>query len=80
MDSINIDSIHPQNKHLAQLINDLAEILSRESMSLYKEFVNEICTCTRTCTPNNNTRTPETENMILRNLYTKLLDCLRQII
>jgi hypothetical protein len=70
MSIVNLDVITPNNLRLAKTINDLAEILMRES-SLHIEYINE------------NLKYMENKEMtqldILNKLYTNLLDKLKKV-
>jgi len=45
MSTINIDSIHVDNHRIARVINDLGELLMREDLKLYNDFIIKLLGC-----------------------------------
>jgi len=63
MSTINIDSIHVDNHRIARVINDLGELLMREDLKLYNDFIIE----------NFEDLSKEIERQFLQKLYRSLL-------
>jgi len=70
-----VEVLRDGNKNVARLINDLGEILMREDMNMYIQWVNEFCTENV-----EHYADEKLEREFLKDVYSKLMHKLHQLI
>lgn len=78
MNTINVDNLFIENKRLGRIINDLGELIGRESSKLYSEVVMSNFNSTNFANFTKNLSQEDEKNFLIK-LYHCMIDKLKEI-